>query len=109
MSHQALIAGAWLQPGQHVDLVGAFNMQMREVDDIALKRARVFVDTPAALTEGGDVALGLQSGAIAKSDIVADLPALANGAPGRGRRQGDHLVQVGRRRDRGPRRGDAGL
>ena len=84
LSHQALIAGAWLQPGQHVDLVGAFNLQMREVDDIALKRARVFVDTAAALTEGGDVALGLQSGAIAKSDIVADLPALANGAPGRG-------------------------
>ncbi len=84
LSHQALIAGAWLQPGQHVDLVGAFNMQMREVDDIALKRARVFVDTPAALGEGGDVALALQSGAIAKSDIVADLPALANGAPGRG-------------------------
>ena len=59
-------------------------MQMREVDDVALKRARLFVDTSAALTEGGDVALGLQSGAISKSDIVADLPALANGAPGRG-------------------------
>jgi len=83
LSNHALIAGAWLQPGQHVDLVGAFNLQMREVDDVALKRARLYIDTPAALTEGGDVALGLQSGAIAASDVVADLAALVAGAPAR--------------------------
>ena len=32
---------------------------MREADDVALKRARVYVDTPAALQEGGDVTLAL--------------------------------------------------
>ena len=84
LSQVALISGAWLRPGQHVDLVGAFNLRMREVDDLALKRARVFIDTPAALTEGGDVALGIASGAMAKSDIVADLSTLVRGAPGRG-------------------------
>ena len=84
LSHAPLIAGAWLQPGQHLDLVGAFNMQMREADDIALKRARLFVDTPAAMHEGGDVAQALLSGAINKSDINADLAALVAGAPGRG-------------------------
>ena len=83
LSHKPLIAGAWLQPGQHVDLVGAFTMQMRETDDIALKRARLFVDTPAALSEGGEVAQALMSGAIDKTDIVADLAALCRGAPGR--------------------------
>lgn len=84
LSHAPLVAGAWLQPGQHVDLIGAFNMQMREVDDIALKRARVFVDTAAALTEGGDVAQAIASGSLTRSDIVGDLAALQNGAPGRG-------------------------
>jgi ornithine cyclodeaminase/alanine dehydrogenase-like protein (mu-crystallin family) len=79
-----LIEGAWLREGQHVDLVGAFNMGMREADDAALRRTRIFVDTPAALTEGGDVALGLRSGAINRVDIVADLAALCAGAPGRG-------------------------
>ena len=49
LSTAPLIRGAWLKPGQHVDLVGAFNMTMREADDLALQRARVFVDTPAAL------------------------------------------------------------
>ena len=36
------------------------------------------------MSEGGDVALGLQSGAIARADVVADLAALVRGAPGRG-------------------------
>ena len=44
-----LIAGRWLKAGQHLDLVGAFSMGMREADDEALRRARVFVDTEAAL------------------------------------------------------------
>jgi ornithine cyclodeaminase len=84
LSTAPLIRGAWLKPGQHVDLVGAFNMTMREADDLALQRSRVFVDTPSALDEGGDVAQAVRSGALAKSSIVADLAALARGAPGRG-------------------------
>jgi ornithine cyclodeaminase/alanine dehydrogenase-like protein (mu-crystallin family) len=84
LSHAPLISGDWLRPGQHVDLIGAYNMQMREVDDAALRCARIFVDTPAALSEGGDVAQGLANGAISRADVVADLPALVSGAPGRG-------------------------
>jgi ornithine cyclodeaminase len=84
LSQAPLVAGAWLKAGQHLDLVGAFNMHMREADDAALTRARIFVDTEAAMREGGDVALGLASGAIAKEDVVADLAALVKGAPGRG-------------------------
>jgi ornithine cyclodeaminase/alanine dehydrogenase-like protein (mu-crystallin family) len=83
LASEPLIAGAWLRPGQHLDLVGAFNMRMREADDAALKRARIFVDTEAALSEGGDVAIGLRAGAITLADIVADLPALCRGAQGR--------------------------
>ena len=84
LSSAPLIRGAWLRPGQHVDLVGAFNMTMREADDLALQRARVFVDTPDALHEGGDVAQAIRDGALSKSAVVADLAALARGAPGRG-------------------------
>jgi ornithine cyclodeaminase/alanine dehydrogenase-like protein (mu-crystallin family) len=84
LSEVPLIRGAWLRPGQHIDLVGAFNMRMREVDDSALQRARVFIDTSAALSEGGDVALAIASGALTPGDVVADLAALGNGAPGRG-------------------------
>ena len=83
LSSEPLIGGAWLAPGQHVDLVGAFNLAMREVDDEALRRARVFIDTEAALSEGGDVAIALRSGAIERAHVVADLGALCRGAPGR--------------------------
>ena len=83
LSAAPLVLGRWLKPGQHLDLVGAFSMNMREADDAALRRARVFVDTEGALDEGGDVALGLKSGAIVRADVVADLAALVRGAPGR--------------------------
>jgi len=83
LATEPLIAGRWLKPGQHLDLVGAFTVSMREADDEALRRARVYVDTEAALVEGGDVALGILGGVIDRSAVVADLPALCRGAPGR--------------------------
>jgi ornithine cyclodeaminase/alanine dehydrogenase-like protein (mu-crystallin family) len=85
LSRAPLIAGAWLRPGQHLDLVGAFNLDMREADDEALRRARVFIDTDAALSEGGDVALALRSGAIDRAHVIADLAALCRGEIGRKR------------------------
>ena len=83
LSKAPLIEGAWLRPGQHVDLVGAFNLEMREADDEALRRARIFIDTESALTEGGDVAVALRSGAIDRAHVVADLGALCGGGMGR--------------------------
>lgn len=50
-----LIEGAWLQPGQHLDLIGAYRPDMREADRAAVRRARVFIDTDAALAEAGDL------------------------------------------------------
>ena len=75
-----LIRGAWLKPGSHLDLVGAFHPGVREADDEALRCAAVYVDTPAALSEGGDVAVGLESGAISAADVRGDLFGLCRGA-----------------------------
>ncbi len=83
LSSVPLVAGAWLRPGQHLDLVGAFNMRMREADDAALKRCRIFIDTEAACVEGGDVALSLANGTITRSNIASDLGGLCRGAEGR--------------------------
>ena len=85
MARTPLIAGAWLEPGTHLDLVGSFTPAMREADDEAVRRARLFVDTRhGALTEAGDIVDPLTRGVIAESDIVADLFELARGeAPGR--------------------------
>lgn len=52
-----IVRGAWLRPGQHVDLVGAFTHAMRESDAEAVRRAQVFVDDrQAARAEAGDLA-----------------------------------------------------
>ena len=79
LSETPIVRGAWLKPGAHLDLVGAFNLRMREADDDALRQAQVYIDTEAARTEGGDVALALKSGAIAAGHIRGDLFGLCRG------------------------------
>ncbi len=73
MSETPLIRGDWLRPGQHLDLIGAYTPAMREVDDGAMKRARVFVDSRATtLHHIGELMDPLASGAITEADIAAD-------------------------------------
>ena len=75
-----LIRGQWLRPGAHVDLVGGFTPKMREADDEAVKRARIYVDTRAgALKEAGDLVVPLRRKVIAKADIRGDLFELCRG------------------------------
>lgn len=85
LTQKPLIQGAWLKAGAHLDLVGAFTPAMRESDDEAVRRARLYVDTRAgALKEGGDMVDPIERGVIAESDIIGDLYELARGeAPGR--------------------------
>lgn len=86
ISSTPLVEGRLLEPGTHLDLVGAFTPDMRESDDEAVRRARVFVDTRAgAIKEAGDIVQPLASGALAQADILADLAELSRGAKqGRG-------------------------
>ena len=80
LSAEPLIAGEWLQNGQHLDLVGGFRPDMRETDDMAIRRARVFVDTRAgACKEAGDIVQPLESGVLDPDDIAADLFELTRG------------------------------
>jgi alanine dehydrogenase len=85
LSKTALVRGAWLRPGQHVDLVGSYAPDMREADDTAIRRARVFIDTPAALHETGDLVAPLASGALAADGVAGTLAELcAERIDGRG-------------------------
>jgi ornithine cyclodeaminase/alanine dehydrogenase-like protein (mu-crystallin family) len=80
LSTEPLIRGAWLKPGAHVDCVGAFRPDMRETDDEAVRRARLFADTRAgAFGEAGDILLAIKSGAITEAAVLGDLYELARG------------------------------
>ncbi|MBW8724251.1 MAG: ornithine cyclodeaminase family protein [Inquilinus limosus] len=85
-SRQPIVHGAWLRPGAHLDLAGAYLPAMRESDDEAVRRARIFVDTRAgALAEAGDLLQPIRAGVIGADAILADLHDLTRGtAPGRG-------------------------
>jgi len=76
-----VVHGGWLRPGTHLDLVGAFTPQMREVDAAAVVRARVVVDVLAsALAEAGDLLQPLAAGAIDRAHVLGDLGLLLRGA-----------------------------
>ncbi|MET3616063.1 ornithine cyclodeaminase [Rhizobium aquaticum] len=80
LSDTAIVKGAWLKPGSHLDLIGAFTPTMRECDDDAVLRASLFVDTyDGALSEGGDLVQPLRAGLIGRDAIKADLAALSRG------------------------------
>ncbi len=66
---------------------------MRESDDEAVRRSSVFVDTRAgAMKEGGDIVLPLQSGALAKDGIKAELADLAHGRHPRPYKRDDEIT-----------------
>ncbi|MEQ9159494.1 MAG: ornithine cyclodeaminase [Roseovarius sp.] len=73
MSTEPLLKGEWFRPGQHVDLIGAYRPDMREVDDAALKRARVFVDSyDTTVGHIGEIKIPLETGAITRDHLLAD-------------------------------------
>ena len=71
-------------PGQHLDLIGAYRADMREADDAVLGRARIFVDSFETTIEHiGELKDPLARGVIARSDVLGDLHDLVEGRAGR--------------------------
>ena len=80
LSVTPLIDGTWLKKGAHLDLVGGFTPKMREADDRAIERARVFVDTRAgAMKEAGDIVQPIRRKVLRKDDVEAELSELCSG------------------------------
>jgi len=73
-SLQPLFPGSVLRPGTHINAVGAFTPDNRELDSEAVVRSRVVVDTfGGALVEAGDLVKPLAEGRITREHIVTDL------------------------------------
>ncbi len=80
MTVAPLIKGALLRPGTHVDCVGAFLPDHREVDDDVVRRAEIFVDSrEAAVHESGDLVIPTTAGTIGPDAVRADLFELCRG------------------------------
>jgi alanine dehydrogenase len=84
LSRHPLVHGAWLGPGQHLDLVGAFNAEMSEADDEAVARCELFVDSRlGAFAESGEIIGAIARGVIDRGAVRGELAELASGLFGR--------------------------
>jgi alanine dehydrogenase len=80
LSREPLVRGAWLEAGQHLDLVGAFTQEMCECDDEAIALAELFVDSRAGtLAESGEIIGALERGIIDRDAVRAELFELSSG------------------------------
>jgi len=79
-STEPIVKGAWLKPGTHIDLAGAFKPPMRETDGDVVARASVYVDTrDGALAEAGDLLRARDEGKFRMEDVRGDLFDLCRG------------------------------
>lgn len=74
-----------VRPGTHINAVGAYTPQMREVPTETVLRARVVIDhRTASLAEAGDLLIPIREGRMTEAHIWAELGEIAAGLkPGR--------------------------
>lgn len=84
-AQEPVLFGEHLKPGVHVNAVGSFRPNMRELDREVLRRAsRLFVEIKdAAWEESGEVADAFEAGILGADDLVEIGAVLAGDAPGR--------------------------
>jgi ornithine cyclodeaminase len=71
---------AWLAEGTHINAVGAYSPDTRELDSATMAAAAVFVDSrEAALAESGDVRLAIADHAVSPVHIRAEIGELLSG------------------------------
>ncbi|WP_293574656.1 NAD(P)-binding domain-containing protein [Phaeobacter sp.] len=73
MSSTPVIQGDWLQPGQHLNMIGAYRPDMREADDTALQRGMIYCDSfDTTLDHIGEFKIPIAEGTIVAEDVRAD-------------------------------------
>ncbi|KGJ02067.1 ornithine cyclodeaminase [Paracoccus versutus] len=92
MARSPVILGEWVQPGTHIDLIGAFTPDMREADDALIAAALVYVDyVDTVVDQIGELMQPIQSGAITRDHVRGDLYDLV-AAGGSSRRSDDQIT-----------------
>jgi len=83
-SREPVFDGSLLPSGAHVNAIGSYRPDTREIDDNVLRRGTVFVeDRDAVLAEAGDIIIPIASGAIRADDVRGDLQDVVAGRIGR--------------------------
>jgi ornithine cyclodeaminase/alanine dehydrogenase-like protein (mu-crystallin family) len=66
--------GHHLKGGTHINAVGAYTPEMRELDDLTIGKSKIVVDTyEGCMAEAGDLLIPIRNGKLSKENIYADL------------------------------------
>jgi ornithine cyclodeaminase/alanine dehydrogenase-like protein (mu-crystallin family) len=91
-SQTPVFKGDSLRKGTHINAIGSYKPHVREVDDVTIRRSRIFVDSyEHALKESGDLIIPLKTGVIKESDILGELGELVLGRK-KGREHPDEIT-----------------
>lgn len=84
-SKTPIFNGELLRNGTHINAIGSFKPDARELDDSTILRSKIVVDSlQAALEEAGDIVIPLRSGVIQRKQVYAELGEIVAGLrPGR--------------------------
>lgn len=73
-SSTPVVKREWLKPGVHINAIGAYTPEMREIDTETIIDAKVIVDMKeAALSEAGDIIIPIKEGRYSEDKIYAEL------------------------------------
>ena len=73
-SRQPVVQRKWIADGAHINAIGTYSPQSREIDSQTMAAARIFVDRrESAVNEAGDYLLAVDEGAISADSIVAEV------------------------------------
>jgi ornithine cyclodeaminase/alanine dehydrogenase-like protein (mu-crystallin family) len=74
-----------IKPGVHINAIGSYKPEEREIPSLTVARAKIFVDSrEMALEEAGDLIIPMKEGLLGPEQIVAELGEVASGKkPGR--------------------------
>jgi len=81
MAREPVLRGAWVRPGTHVDLIGAFKADMREADDALIATGSLHVDSrETTIRHIGELAIPIANGVITADDVRGDLYEMVGGS-----------------------------
>lgn len=91
-AREPVLQGAWINPGAHINAVGAALPTARELDSDTVSRSRVYVDRrESALAEAGDILIPMAEGAFTADHIRGELGGVLMGSE-QGRESRDEIT-----------------
>jgi ornithine cyclodeaminase/alanine dehydrogenase-like protein (mu-crystallin family) len=73
-SRQPVLRREWISDGAHINAIGTYSPEAREIDSATMVASRFFVDRlESALNEAGDYLLPMKEGLIGPNNIIAEV------------------------------------